>query len=423
MRLEKPLNPNYCATVVKISNIIPLEGCDNVVASSIFGFQVIISNKTKIGDKGFFFPAETQLSEGYCWANNLHRHSEKNCDPEAKGYFEDNRRVKAVKFRGHRSNAIFMPLSSVAGWCDPGDFVEGDEFDHLEGVKICEKYIVRGRGNGLKNAQMPKAFSRVELKFIPEHIDTNNYFKYSDRIPKLEPIVVTQKVHGTSIRIANTIVKRKPTTRDRIAAFFGAKIQDTEFDYVYASRRVIKDANNPNQAHYYDTDLWSNEGKKLVGLIPENFVVYGELIGHTDTGRAIQAGYTYNHPQKSCSLYIYRIAFVNAKGFLVDLTWDQLKKFCEERGLKYVPEVYRGQHKNFNVKKFLDKRLYPEFKNCVRLDDGDTVDEGVCIRVEGMTPAIYKAKSPIFLEHETKLLDSSTEDLEAEESVTPAENE
>jgi hypothetical protein len=45
------------------------------------------------------------------------------------------------------------------------------------------------------------------------------------------------------------------------------------------------------------------------------------------------------------------------------------------------------------------------------------VDEGVVVRVEGIMPRVYKAKSPIFLGHETALLDKEVVDLEAEGSV------
>jgi hypothetical protein len=44
------------------------------------------------------------------------------------------------------------------------------------------------------------------------------------------------------------------------------------------------------------------------------------------------------------------------------------------------------------------------------------VDEGVVVRKEGITPYVLKAKSPIFLGHESKLLDAEVVDLESEES-------
>src|SRR5574338_1274390 len=145
MKLDPPANPNYAATVVRIRSIIPIENCDNVVATPLLGYQAIVGKDTKVGDLGIVFPAETQLSEEYARKNNLHRHCNLNDDESAKGYLEDNRRVKALKFRGHRSDALFMPLSSL--W-HTDNFVphvveylrEGDTFDELNGHEICRKY-------------------------------------------------------------------------------------------------------------------------------------------------------------------------------------------------------------------------------------------------------------------------------------------
>jgi hypothetical protein len=45
------------------------------------------------------------------------------------------------------------------------------------------------------------------------------------------------------------------------------------------------------------------------------------------------------------------------------------------------------------------------------------VDEGVCIRVDGIAPYILKVKGPEFYAHETKMLDEEALDVEAEEST------
>ena len=42
MTLKTPININYCATVVVIKNIIPLDGCDNIVSTTILGNSVIV---------------------------------------------------------------------------------------------------------------------------------------------------------------------------------------------------------------------------------------------------------------------------------------------------------------------------------------------------------------------------------------------
>lgn len=412
MKLQAPVNTNYAATVVAIKNIIPLTGCDNVVGTTIHGFQAIIGKDVQVGTLGIVFPAETQLSEAYVVNNNLYRHNDYNKDKTLKGYLEDNRRVKAIKFRGHTSNCLFMPLSSLSFVSEDFEkLTEGDTFDKILETEICKKYVVPTNERP-GTAPLAKKFCRVDKLYLPEHFSTDNYFRNDRNIPEEQDIIVTQKLHGTSIRIAHTIVTRKLSRRDKLASLFGVKVQLTEYDYVYGSKRVIKDANNPDQKHYYDTDIWTTAGKALVGSIPENFLVYGELIGWTADGKAIQSGYTYNVPDMECRLYIYRIAFVNDKGFVVDLSWDQVKEFCVQRNLLHVPELWRGKHKDLGVQQYLDTQYFTKFANAVTLP-GDTVDEGICVRVDKLTPQIYKAKSPKFFEHETKLMDKGELDMES----------
>lgn len=429
MRLTKPENSNYCGTIVEIKNIIPLDKCDNVVGTTIFGFQAIISKETPVGTVGIVFPAETQLSEEYCKENNLFRHKENNADKTKTGYIEDNRRVKAVKFRGHPSSCLFMPLSSLSYVLGHRikDFNVGDEFDEIDGNKICQKYVVKIRIGRANRQPKSRQFVRVDTKYIPEHFTTDNYFKNKDHIAPHETVIVTQKIHGTSIRIANTIVKRKRTIRDWLASLIGVKVQATEFDMVFGSRKVIKDINNPHHNHFYDVakdgvDLWTREGKKLDGLVPENFVIYGEIVGWTDTGAPIQSGYTYNLPQGTCQLYIYRVAIVNEKGLVTDLTWDQIIEFCNQRNLKYVPQLFKGMHSNFVIEDYLDRKFSATIPAALKLDDNGTVDEGVCIRVDKLTPYILKAKSPKFFEHETSLLDKGEVDMESSEPLDPLSN-
>lgn len=416
MKFEKPANENYCATVVKLKAVVPLENCDNVVGTPIFGFQAIVSKDHKPGDIGIVFPAETQLSEDFCRMNNLYRHGNLNDDESKKGYIEDNRRVKAVKFRGHQSNALFMELDSLKYLgINVEKLNEGDEFDTIDGKEICKKYVIRTYEK--KNRQaLPKRFKRVDTLHIPEHLDSDNYFRNSDSIKEDTSVIVTQKLHGTSIRIANTYAKRKLNIPELILSKLGVKIKEYEHDYIYGSRKVIKDINNPYQNHFYDTDIWTEEGEKLKGLLPENYIVYGELVGWTRNSAPIQKDYTYKLPVGTCELYIYRVAIVNEQGIVTDLAWHQVQEFCQKNGLNAVAEIWRGTHKDLVISKFLDIRLNDTYKNCLPLDEG-FVDEGVCVRVDRITPYILKAKSPIFLNHESQMLDEGVADLETEGSI------
>lgn len=413
MKLETPENGNYVATIVRIKNPYKLEGLDNLVGVKFFGFQALISKDTEADILGVVFTAETQLSEEYVKQNNLYRHSDLNKETDKSGYVEDNRRVKAIKLKGNSSNALFMPLESLAfTGINLDELKEGDAFDKINGHDICKKYTRKQKSSRIeKNKRV--TFKRVDEKFLPEHYDSENYFKNSHVIKGNRQIIVTQKLHGTSIRIGNTIVQRQLNLRDKVAKSLGVSVIDKEFAHVYGSRKVIKDSNNPNQNHFYDDDIWTEEGKKYDDSIPENFIVYGELIGWTKSGAPIQKGYTYRVPKGTSDLYVYRVAVVTNQGMLVDLSWEQVKEFCRDRNLKYVPELWSGMHKYFIADDWMDKNYFKEgYKQAVPLDDESPCDEGVCVRVDGMAPYILKAKSPEFFVHETKMIDQGAADTE-----------
>ena len=134
----------------------------------------------------------------------------------------------------------------------------------------------------------------------------------------------------------------------------------------------------------------------------------------------IQKGYTYNVPEGETHLYVYRVVNVNPEGVPVDLSWMAVKEFCQNTGLRHVPELWSGYAEDLEngpkvLYDFIDVRLAEDFVGVLPLSDPKTVDEGVCIRSEGLVPLVLKAKSPQFLEHETKLLDKGEVDLEEEQ--------
>ena len=174
---------------------------------------------------------------------------------------------------------------------------------------------------------------------------------------------------------------------------------------------------NNSSNHYYDLDIWSDAGKQLVGLLPKGFMVFGELIGWTSTLAPIQKHYTYQVPEGLAHLYVYRVCTVNEDGYTVDMPYDQMGKWCEDNGLRVVPELWRGKINQFVPEHFTDiKYADSGFANAVQLSKDSPVDEGVVIRSLTDSKVMIKLKSPLFYQHETKLLDAGEEDLESQES-------
>lgn len=410
MKLHEPVNEAYAATIVRLDHTYPLDNSDNLVGARFFGYSAVIPKDYPTG-LYVMFSAETQLSEEYCRENNLFRHGNLNKDESKSGYIEDNRRIRAIKLRGNTSNCVVMPLESLSHTgVDLSEFNEGDTFDELMGHPICQKYVVKSTAREVKT-QAPK-FSRVDKRLMPEHIKTVQYWRHAQQFNE-RPVVITQKVHGTSVRISNIPVAKTLTWKDRLAKKFGVSVSEHEYDYVYGSRRVIKDS-RADQNHFYDEDIYTAVGEKVKDAVPKNYILYGEIIGWVNNEKPIQPNYTYNLKPGSNELYIYRIATVNLDGFVTDLSWDAVKEFCKERGLNHVPELTRSIGWNDTITDhYMNKRYYDEgFSQAIPLSDPKTKDEGICIRYEAQIPVIAKAKCSEFLGHETKILDKGEVDTE-----------
>ena len=435
MKLEIPENENYAAVIVEVKVINELTNCDNVVGLPFFGYQAIASKDVQVGDRGVLFTAETRLSDEFLSQNNLYRKAERNANPEETGYFEDNGRVRAMKFRKNLSNALFMPLESlVYTGVDINDFAVGDTFDQLNGHPICKKYVVKEHKPNTSQQQVKTKIERIDERVFPRHINTAQYLRNLDAIPEGAQVAITQKLHGTSVRIGNLPVKKRPSLWKRLLKAIGGDLSEFQYESVWGSRKVIKDPQNAAQGHWYGTDVWGEVAQRFHSQIPEGFIIYGEVIGWFGD-QPIQPNFTYNLEKGTWELYVYRVAVQTPQNILVDLSWDQVKAFCRDNGFRHTPELCYWDHEQNGdpelfYKTFLDKSFTRENNNTlstlfapayaetpVPLSDPKMVDEGVVVRWDGgLTPTLLKAKSPLFLEHETALNDRGEEDMESSQS-------
>lgn len=418
MKLENK-SPNYSAQVVKIHNLLDAQNSDNLVCFPVNGMNCVLSKGSyEVGEVGVLFPTECQLSYDFCHKNNLHRHSELNEDIESKGYLEDNRRVKALRLRGNYSTALFMSLNSLSYLgIDVSELKEGDSFTHIDNVEVCRKFEIQiPNQKGPKNAVKGKdKVQKVDPKLMPEHHETPQLLRTIAMWNDDDYCFVTAKLHGTSVRLANVLVPKRLSFIERVAKWLGVKIVESEYKPVAGSRRVIK-MKSQDDNHYYSTDVYNEALDRVAHLIPKNWVLYGEIIGWSG-GSAIQKNYTYQLPQHTNELYIYRISIVNNDGVSCDLTWDQVKEFCVNNGINHVPELERGYFKDIDVEKYMDKSFVEMgFRNCLPLDKGAPCDEGIVVMKYGIHDYFAKVKSPKFLLHETKQLDKGEVDIESMES-------
>ena len=445
MKLKEPKNANYCATVVEIKNKIIFDNCDNVCGTTIMGNQVVINNDAKIGDVGLFFPVETQLSKEYLSSNNLYRKSELNLDKNEKGYFEENGRIRCQKFRGHDSEGLFMPINSIEFTFNENASpmpVLGNEFDELNGIPICNKYIVPKRTQGLPNSKKGKSPKKFESKLIDNqfrfHQDTSMLYKNLHEIKPDSIIHISYKIHGTS-GISSYILCKKPLRwYEKLAKKVGLNIVTTEYDYIYSSRKVIKNEElNPNAQHFYSEDIWGIAHKELEPYIQKGMTLYYEIAGYLPNGGMIQGGYDYGHEPGKHGIYIYRITHTNPDGKVFEFSARQVQEWCKLNGLNSVPELWYGKAGDFDStfelvlamdekQRFIAKptevvfnsdSFLSEIKNKYNEKDcfmckNKVPEEGCVIRIDSLDLKTYKQKSTRFLERETKENDKGIENIE-----------
>lgn len=450
IKLDKPINPNYCATIVKIERLVELPNCDRVQAAIVFGNSIIVSKDIKRGDHMVFFPIECKLSHEYLSTNNLYRHAEKNVDTSKFAFFEDNGRVKCARFRGHKSEGFLMPVVSLVFALGLSEYDEievenalpvDSEFDKINNIEICQKYVVPTRNpqsQSGKEKNSIKRISRLVENQMRLHGDTYNARKNVHNILPNDITLISNKIHGTSGVFAHLLVKRKLGLLDRICKFFGANIIETEYGYIRASRKVIKDqylADPKNVGGgFYGYDLWEDVSKEVNPCLEKGISLYMEIFGYTKTGGYIQKDYDYRCEPTKYKFAIYRATSTNIDGCVLEMDWPRLKEYCSRYGLPLVPEYYYGQAKDlFNIpvnEEWNEKWLaqveekYVNDKKC-DICINDVPKEGVVIRVEKTDQPnefiAYKSKNFKFLERETKLNDDGIIDMETEQSIEKIE--
>ena len=423
---------NYSATIVRITNLTKHPNADRLQLTSIFGNTVIVGLDVMEGDLGVFFPLESQLSEEFATANDLIRRKDEN-GKAAGGMLEQNRRVRAIKLRGTPSMGLWLPLTCldvIGGLTKPSGPLEGFEFEEMNGVSICQKYVPKHNvaGGGKKKEGRKPRESRIIENQFRFHFDTAQLGKNVHKVNPDDVVVITWKLHGTSAIVGNCLVKRKLGFIDKLLKRAGVQVVDSHYDMVYASRRVVKNEFIEAKQHFYSEDLWSRVGEEnFEDKLHTGEQVYYEIVGFTQDGSYIQKDFDYGCEVGKNKIFVYRITQTAVDGSVIELQWNQVKHRCGELGVPHVPEIYYGKaedmfpflrredHWHENILDALKKSyVYDQDSQFCK---NRVPEEGICVRSEGLNIEVFKLKSFRFLEAETKSLDAGTVDVETEQTV------
>lgn len=444
---SKEHNPNYLAKIVRIDNLKPIEGADRIQIAVVDFQDVIVSKETMVGDIMVYFPIECQINKEFLSFTNTFRNPELNQDKEAKGFFEENARVRAMKMmKGKvRSMGYLVPSLTVYEWSGDVNVIQnknvGQEFDTINNKLLLKKYVVKTReNNNSKQPKKPKV-SRIIDGQVHLHQDTENLRRNSDKISPNDTISITYKTHGTSWWVSNVLVKRRLSWLERLSKKLGLGIQDTKYDLVYGSRRVVKnkEMEDPKaKDHFFGYDLWEDIKNEVGDKIPKGYTLYGEMLGYDKNGAAIQKNYDYgckfNDPYTkngvrifpNHKLEVYRITNTNPDGLVTELSYPEIVEFCERAGLTPPHLFYYGQARDLYDIGTMDEEYWRETfirkleetyneKDCFMCKN-TVPEEGIVVRKEKLFEfEAYKLKSFRFLEHETKQLDKGETNIEDNE--------
>jgi hypothetical protein len=450
LRISEKVNRNYLAKVVALGKPVLHPNADRLQGFTIDHARIYADLSFKEHDICIYFPLECQIDSRILSYLNLYSDKSLNRDNTKGGFFNSKGRVRAVRLRGEPSQGFLLKaqefvnaLSSFSSFNSRLIDVDsiGEEFDSINDEVIIKKYVVQQqRKAGVKSdKKLAKKVSRVVENQFRFHIDTEHLKKNIYKVNRNDYVSITAKLHGTSFICGRLLTYRKLSFIEKVLKKLGVKINDKQYDLLYSSRRVIKNDDLNTQAnHYYSTDVWGDASKMIDYAVLKGYTLYAEIVGYTRDGSEIQKGYDYGCIQPvhedeyvqgvHYKVYVYRITFTNEDGNVSELSWRQIKSYCDHFDIRYVPEYYFGKLVDFDkslkkiksdeefnetVIKLLEEKYLEKYCEFC----GNRVpSEGIVLRIDKLFNFdAYKLKSFAFMEMESKQLDENIIDIEAEE--------
>lgn len=358
----------YCGYVTTLKNVRPHPNADRMKLADCFGNTVCVGLDAADGDIVIYFPTDGQLSVEYATKNDLVRRKDSagnNCG----GYLDpEKRNIRAIKLRGEKSDGLTMPLESLAyTGIKMEELTIGTQITVVNGAPICQKYIPRTNqrtcgsrnGNGTKKTRS----AGEQLPYFVEHIDTPQLRFCMSNFKPGDVISLTEKVHGTSSRNANTLcISYKRSWLDKLLCRPGKKVES--YKYVVGTRRTT--VQDRDGGYYGSNQFRINWGEKFKGKLNPGESVFGEIAGFIENGTPImgvannkktndknfikQYGetttFTYGCSPLECNkpqsrYFIYRMTYTSPEGYVIEYPWDLVRLRAEQMGFEVVPELDR----------------------------------------------------------------------------------
>ena len=196
MKISKNANfsDEYCATIVTIGDISPIDGKDRIVKTLVNGNSIVIGkNDFNTGDVAVYVSNECVIHELFLHLNNMYDEKELNADQTQRGYINNKGRVRVIRLGGIPSYGILLTPKSIAKFInEPEESVVtflnkhiGEDFDEINGERFCHVYVppVKKEGSRQLSKDERNAKKLARFKMLIEgsfrfHYETKQLQKY-----------------------------------------------------------------------------------------------------------------------------------------------------------------------------------------------------------------------------------------------------
>lgn len=448
---------NNEAFVAILKNIQKIEGADKIVQADVTLndikiTQIVVGVDTVENTPVVYFDSNLCINESVI----------SDIDKQTPGYGKEGfvslgsylgrgGRVKVIKLRGCISNGLAVDVNKFKIFTKES-LVEGYSFTKLGNTEICHKYTVPIKTQSV-SSQKKGRHAKKETVMLPDqfhfHIDTEQLLRNIHKLKPGQIISISRKIHGTSAIFGANRIKRRLSFLERVAEFFGASIEKTQYGGITASRSVIKNIELENKKvksskpGFYQVDVWSDAVNKffrpIFPFIRKGETFYYEIVGYLpNSTKMIQKGYSYGCKEGEYKIAIYRITYTSPEGFVFEYSWEAMKERARSLGLPTVEEFFYGKVETLVSKKYSSDEEFREYliealketyleKNCPDCFDEKKKplpEEGIVLRVERDGIEVYKLKSENFLLRESRTSESGETNVDDEEasSLTTFEN-
>ncbi len=303
-------------TVCKVDKIEKHPNADRLSLVHVKGWQCIVGlDQYQAGDLVVFIPPDCILPDALIEKYKLE-------------YLKKNGRTGTIKLRGYISQGLIIDA-------DPS-WNEGKDVAGLLGITKYEPPE--------PEYQVPtKKTSRKKINpNFDKYTDIENVKHYQDVFVDGDLVVITEKIHGCNSRFGNLEIVINPNTPffDRIELWIRKNMFGQKHEFVYGSHNV-QITNHSNRKSFYGDDVWGKIAQRydMKNLIPEGYIVYGEIYG-----KGIQ--------ELEYGLDDIDIVIFDVKKNGQYLDWDQVVTFCNQHGLKHVPQLYVGTYRDGILDKY-----------------------------------------------------------------------